>query len=91
MIIDPQKLIELVDLIKAKDAEIDRLRGVLASADRWIIQRGRDLPDHACSECVPGGEMVVPGWLCAYHAAKARAALAAKARAALADGEGAGK
>lgn len=33
MIIDPQKLIELVDRIKEKDAEIDRLRGVLAFSE----------------------------------------------------------
>jgi hypothetical protein len=25
--------------------------------------------DHACAECVPGGEIVVPGFRCAVHLA----------------------
>lgn len=62
--------------LAAKQVEIDRLRGELAAADWWIIQRGRDLPDHACNECVTGGDIVVPGWQCVYHAALSRAALA---------------
>ena len=35
----------------------------------WIGNRGQGLPDHACNECVPGGEIVVPGFVCGFHKA----------------------
>ena len=37
---------------------------------RYIVSLGYQTRDHACSECVPGGEIVVPGFVCAYHEAK---------------------
>lgn len=34
------------------------------------ISRGRLWqPDHACAECVPDGEILIPGFRCARHAA----------------------
>lgn len=36
---------------------------------RWIVRRGENLPDHACNECVPGGEIVKPGFRCVFHEA----------------------
>jgi hypothetical protein len=43
---------------------------------RWITRHAADFPDwirrdHACAECVPGGEMVQPGFRCAMHTAAA--------------------
>jgi hypothetical protein len=38
---------------------------------KWIVQRGPGLPDHACAECVPGGELVKAGFQCVYHEALA--------------------
>lgn len=37
---------------------------------RWIVQRGQDLRDHACPQCLPeGGDLVKPDFVCAYHIA----------------------
>lgn len=44
-----------------------------ASWAKWIVQRGPGLPDHACAECVPGGELVKAGFQCVYHEALAAA------------------
>lgn len=35
----------------------------------WIVQQPSGV-DHACSRCIPGGEMVVPGFMCARHVAQ---------------------
>ena len=40
---------------------------------KWIAKRGNDLPDHACAECVPGGDLVKAGFQCVYHEALAAA------------------
>ena len=34
----------------------------------WIVQQPSGV-DHACSRCIPGGEAVVPGFMCARHVA----------------------
>lgn len=36
---------------------------------KWILDRPRST-DHACSRCIPGGEIVVPGFVCAWHIAE---------------------
>lgn len=35
---------------------------------KWVINKCVNLTrDHACSECVPNGPIVVDGFLCTYH------------------------
>ena len=36
---------------------------------KWIRQHYVGSIDHACSECVPDGSMVIPGFVCAPHIA----------------------
>jgi hypothetical protein len=39
---------------------------------QWIVDHTpRDFCDHACEECIPGGEVVVEGFRCAVHEARA--------------------
>lgn len=45
----------------------------------WIV-RNPNTTDHACSRCVPGGEIVVPGFVCAWHIAECLHAAAAGER-----------
>ena len=50
-------------------ARVSELEGVLTKLERQT--RDHDfLPDHACAECVPTGEIIVPGFQCGRHAAK---------------------
>jgi hypothetical protein len=51
---------------QARDALAKLSKGV-----EWMIAAGKvNWPlDHACAECVPGGEIVVPGFQCGRHAA----------------------
>ncbi len=37
---------------------------------RWIV-RQPEVRDHACEQCVPVGDMVINGFVCAVHEAKA--------------------
>ena len=43
----------------------------------WIVQQPSGL-DHACSRCLPDGEIVVPGFMCARHVARGLMAAAGK-------------
>jgi hypothetical protein len=51
---------------------------LVATLARWICQEddnrrdsvGRSRVDHACAECMPGGEIVQPGFRCALHLAR---------------------
>lgn len=45
----------------------------LGRAQRRILQEPHR-KDHACSQCVPDGEIVQPGFVCVYHVALAAAA-----------------
>jgi hypothetical protein len=59
------------ELAKARSAVAE----LIDDADRmakWIVNRGQDLRDHACRECVGTGDLVVDGFRCGYHAAFAR-------------------
>ena len=47
-------------LIAALKKEVRRLA-------TWIVQHPPELPDHACGECVPNGDMVKPKFVCTYH------------------------
>ena len=45
----------------------------LAKADRWILSHWEMFSgDHACAECYPNGDILIKGFQCAVHAAKAR-------------------
>lgn len=38
---------------------------------RWIVQRRQERRDHACFKCMPeGGDLVKPGFVCAFHLAE---------------------
>lgn len=48
---------------------------LIDDADRmakWIVNRGQELRDHGCRECVGTGDLVVEGFRCGYHTALAR-------------------
>lgn len=90
MIIDPQKLIELVDLIKAKDAEIDRLRGVLDSVSfiaKANLRQASSNYESACQHEDSTGQQLANVRISLCNSILESIA----ARAALADGEGVGK
>lgn len=36
---------------------------------QWILAHPSGMRDHACARCVPGGELVQPGFVCAQHVA----------------------
>jgi len=68
-------------------ARVAELEAALRSANRWIVMCARDqetvieldgterrqprIWDHACAECIPDGELVIAGFRCAVHAARA--------------------
>ena len=46
----------------------------LAAAEKWILQHpAPHSPDHACQHCVPHSDILVKGFVCAYHRAAIRA------------------
>lgn len=49
---------------------------------KWIVQRGRGLPDHACVECAPHSEILKQGFQCTYHQALALRSTSTAAQAA---------
>jgi hypothetical protein len=55
-------------------------RETIEVLSRWIVQRGQDLRDHACPQCVPeGGDLVNPSYVCAFHLAQEYARTPVKA------------
>ena len=38
---------------------------------KWIAGHPSTTPDHACEQCVPGGDIVIPGFVCGQHVALA--------------------
>ena len=58
-------------------AENETLRSNYYRLCLWAIDRRPGQPDHSCAECVPNSDLLIPDYLCAYHTAKAWAALAA--------------
>src|SRR5512137_695391 len=63
------RVAELVTAMEGLFVEYDNLRsaGSKHALTYWVDR----LPDHACAECVPGGPIVVPGFRCREHAARA--------------------
>lgn len=53
------------------EQEVATLKREHAQFARWIVQRGMLMGDHACVQCHPFSEMVVAGFICAYHLALA--------------------
>lgn len=65
--------------------ERDRMRSALCELVMWVRGGGKAeasaawypggvFPkDHACAECVPGGDIVIEGFRCSWHAAVALA------------------
>lgn len=49
--------------------EVEALRKDADKMARYIVNHGRDLPDHACAQCVPHGDMLIAGFVCGYHRA----------------------
>jgi len=49
--------------------EINSLKSELAEARKYILNHGQGLPDHACAACVPHSDILIDGFVCAYHAA----------------------
>lgn len=50
---------------EASEARARELEADLAQAQRWIRNNGQPRLDHACASCVPNGEIVKPGFVCA--------------------------
>jgi hypothetical protein len=64
----------LLAIIDSLQKEIERLQvkdGYVVVRPEWIIHNHTGRNDHACAECVPHGDMIVPGFKCYYHEAKA--------------------
>lgn len=60
---------ELKSQLSARDAELAAKSEEVVQAQRWILNRCVGLPDHACAQCVPHSDMLVSGFVCAYHQA----------------------
>ena len=61
--------IELGVNTPAEDLCARTVEADLLALAHWIVLRGQDQRDHACATCVPGGEIVQPGFVCGYHRA----------------------
>ena len=53
------------------EKERDEARAEVERMGQYIRKKGLDQIDHACVQCVPHGEIVIDGFLCAYHYALA--------------------
>lgn len=67
---------EQADAKSARDALVEALEKLSRQVERHVESCRVWLPDHACAECVPGGEILVPGFRCGRHAAPAALKLA---------------
>ena len=63
------QLEEIVDDLAAARVSLEDNRVLVQELAEWILNRPRST-DHACSRCIPGGEIVVPGFVCAWHIAE---------------------
>ena len=86
--------LDLADLVEqlrrdrvAQQAEIDELRACQGSLDarvlalhmaEWIVQQPSGVDHAACGRCLPDGESVIPGFMCARHVAIGLMAAAGK-------------
>lgn len=61
-------LLKAATALDAMPQLVDALESLVKQFDRNGV---RFLPDHACAECVPESEMLVAGFLCGNHAARA--------------------
>lgn len=52
-------------------SSLDDSRAVSLRMAQFIMSRPRGQPDHACAQCVPGGEVNVLMFVCGYHVALA--------------------
>lgn len=70
---------EQKEIIDRMDREAERLRCELSSSQASLARAGKLLAewrpvgwvDHACRQCLPHGEIVRDGFVCAYHTALA--------------------
>lgn len=63
--------IEKYNAVLALMLELETAREAMSDAYRWIAREHGSKPvrDHACAECVPGGDMVIAGFACTPHRA----------------------
>jgi septal ring factor EnvC (AmiA/AmiB activator) len=52
-------------------AKVERLRSALGDLTAQTYVAHHANPDHACSRCVPDGPILVSGFRCAFHEARA--------------------
>lgn len=78
---------EMAKLLEIAKAHITKTTGAMVTASeradaaearakvfaKFILQNPQGLPDHACAQCVPHSDMLVSGFVCAYHQAAALA------------------
>jgi hypothetical protein len=77
--LEPNTVRDAIDLAAKAGIERDEMRRLLTNLVKAIDRHrsGNWWPewgvgtDHACGQCVPGGEMVKAGFLCSEHAARA--------------------
>jgi hypothetical protein len=62
------------DALARERAEVERLRGLIIGTAKLLRDRNVPHTDHACDECVPGGPIVIPGFVCLVHAIRKEAA-----------------
>lgn len=59
--------------------KVESLRSRLAEAEQWIRNHPPQYGgDHACAQCYPHSDVLVAGFICAYHRATASADVAPK-------------
>jgi hypothetical protein len=75
------QLHRLQDECAALATGLDDNRVLSQHMAKWILDyHPRNPTDHACSRCIPGGEIIVSGFVCAWHVAEGlRAAVAVAA------------
>lgn len=63
---------EVAEMVDELEQQRDELLAELERAQKWIAHRGNGLPDHACAQCVPHSDILIEGFVCAYHTAIAK-------------------
>ena len=64
-------VLELRRELNASGTRLSDARVLALYLAKWIADHPSTMPDHACAQCVPGGDITIPGFVCGQHVAQA--------------------
>jgi len=64
-------VLELRRELNASGTRLSDARVLALHLAKWIADHPSTMPDHACAQCVPGGDITIPGFVCGQHVAQA--------------------